>query len=58
MGDFGFCIHARTEAPKTRLGTLEYLSPEMLKLLERPLPTAGSEAPQPGPDYGREVDVW
>lgn len=38
LSDFGLAINAREERPVTRAGTLDYMSPEVLKCPDKRLP--------------------
>lgn len=51
--DFGLAINARTERPASRLGTLQYMAPEVVKRpFQRPKDMSKVEA------YDEKVDMW
>eukprot|EP00877_Chromochloris_zofingiensis_P012129 jgi/Chrzof1/716/Cz01g26040.t1 len=60
LGDFGLAIDANTERPKSRVGTLDYMAPEVVSL-----PTADERKwlEQQGKQiveqaYTQKVDIW
>mmetsp|Transcript_38580 Transcript_38580/g.95812 ORF Transcript_38580/g.95812 Transcript_38580/m.95812 type:complete len:602 (-) Transcript_38580:227-2032(-) len=57
LADFGFALDYRQRLPSTRLGTLEYMAPEVLRCStkeQRRLKFEGKAAAA----YGPEVDCW
>eukprot|EP00245_Coleochaete_scutata_P013780 TRINITY_DN570_c0_g1_i1.p1 TRINITY_DN570_c0_g1~~TRINITY_DN570_c0_g1_i1.p1 ORF type:complete len:524 (+),score=91.38 TRINITY_DN570_c0_g1_i1:427-1998(+) len=64
LGDFGFAINLTKERPAARLGTLDYMAPEILKMpghddhedSDRRLNP--EESPDPRTSYDGKVDVW
>ncbi|GAQ86022.1 hypothetical protein KFL_002660030 [Klebsormidium nitens] len=64
LGDFGFAINTERDVAKSRLGTLDYMSPEVLQM---PSTNDGSDPDLPSPvgspraaerGYDSKVDVW
>eukprot|EP00899_Mesostigma_viride_P000548 jgi/Mesvir1/10494/Mv15047-RA.1 len=54
LGDFGLCIDMSKERPVSRIGTLDYMAPELLMM-----PVGRSETPVPSRSYYNEmVDCW
>ena len=61
LGDFGLSIDATTERPKSRVGTLDYMSPEVVSLPtadERKKLEAEGRRPPDAPPYTEKVDTW
>ena len=56
LPDFGLAIDSTAERPVTRLGTLDYMAPEVLVCPDKELPeqNKGNRLLQ----YGPEVDAW
>eukprot|EP00850_Spirogloea_muscicola_P008497 SM000045S16242 [mRNA] locus=s45:464532:467229:- [translate_table: standard] len=63
LADFGFAISLKKEKAKSRLGTLDYMAPEVLKM---PAREDADDADEPildrscrrGPCYDSKVDSW
>jgi serine/threonine protein kinase len=55
LGDFGLSINAMEELPIERLGTLDYMAPEILAIPRREAVAAGGDTAVP---YDWKVDVW
>jgi serine/threonine protein kinase len=56
LGDFGLSVSMATDSPTERVGTLDYMAPEVLGM---PTPSeihAGKAAKRP--PYNEKVDVW
>ncbi|GBF92565.1 aurora-like kinase [Raphidocelis subcapitata] len=60
LGDFGLAIDAAVERPKSRVGTLDYMSPEVVSLPtadeRRKLEQQGRQVPEQV--YTEKVDIW
>lgn len=56
LADFGLSINSKDERPVTRAGTLDYISPEVLRCPQKQLPEENKEKILLG--YGSGVDVW
>ena len=55
LADFGFAVDYKRSAPHSRLGTIEYMAPEVMECDSKRRAEL-IEAGQPG--YGPEVDCW
>eukprot|EP01023_Acetabularia_acetabulum_P044574 TRINITY_DN447_c0_g1_i4.p1 TRINITY_DN447_c0_g1~~TRINITY_DN447_c0_g1_i4.p1 ORF type:complete len:603 (-),score=79.52 TRINITY_DN447_c0_g1_i4:487-2295(-) len=55
--DFGLAINARQETPNTRLGTVDYVAPEILDCPVKYHPFQHKDSPQQQ-SYNSKVDVW
>ncbi|CAG9464864.1 unnamed protein product [Pedinophyceae sp. YPF-701] len=56
LGDFGLAINYHDERPVTRLGTLDYMAPEILLCHTKEKPTDYKD--DPVATYGANVDCW
>eukprot|EP00879_Flechtneria_rotunda_P023191 GHRR01024518.1.p1 GENE.GHRR01024518.1~~GHRR01024518.1.p1 ORF type:complete len:533 (+),score=186.16 GHRR01024518.1:153-1751(+) len=56
LADFGLSIHSSYEVANTRLGTIDYLSPEILDCPVKQHPQDHKQDPQRW--YSSKVDVW
>ena len=56
MGDFGLAIDAAEERPVTRLGTLDYMAPEVLVCPDKTSPRENKHRSDVA--YTSKVDVW
>ena len=56
LADFGLSIDASLERPVTRAGTLDYMSPEVVRCPEKCGPLDNKD--RPDLEYGPSVDVW
>ncbi|GAX79937.1 hypothetical protein CEUSTIGMA_g7377.t1 [Chlamydomonas eustigma] len=54
--DFGLAVNANEERPVTRLGTLDYMAPEVLKCPDKYLPSDNKERSDLA--YDEAVDAW
>jgi serine/threonine protein kinase len=55
LADFGFAVDTRTHRTVTRLGTLEYMAPEIMVCTPDVRDTLRAQGT---PGYGKEVDCW
>ncbi|KAL4447603.1 hypothetical protein ABPG75_004822 [Micractinium tetrahymenae] len=58
LGDFGLSIDARLERPTSRVGTLDYMAPEVVGMPSPDEMQRRGLAPHQIGHYGCKVDVW
>ena len=63
LADFGLAIDTRKEQPVSRVGTLDYMPPEIVALPRQGEPSpqwcdTNSKAQNPGTQYGLPADIW
>ena len=56
LADLGLAIDSTFERPTTRLGTLEYMPPEILEALPKRSPTCHRDMRRPS--YDITADLW
>ncbi|KAK9842974.1 hypothetical protein WJX74_005089 [Apatococcus lobatus] len=58
LGDFGLALNVALERPTARVGTLDYMSPEVLSIPTPEECMARGLSPQDVPVYDEKVDIW
>lgn len=56
LADFGLSIRAREDRPVTRVGTLDYMAPEVVRCPRKSHPEQWKEREDLA--YGSSVDIW